>query len=232
MLTLIVIMAIGLIALTPLALDGFRGASQYWERLSFIGQTYGAASALLAGLALIGIVATLVVQARETRNARERALRDSNSELLRMAMENPEYRECWGENFPEGDGTAQRQAMYMNMILSQWEMAYDSRAIEDELLRAMARKVFSGEVGWRFWQQARRIRISTAATRRARRFHRILDEEFHRIPEPESRTGREEQTAPKASGNRAWAAGAAVVAAAVACGIVWLRRRAGARTER
>ncbi|MFW5416782.1 hypothetical protein J0910_09190 [Nocardiopsis sp. CNT-189] len=172
------VIAAALLGLSPLVLDGLGGGPGYWERLSFIGQTYGAASALLAGVALIGVAATLVLQARETRLSRENALRESNAELLRMAMEDPVYAACWGENLTDVGGIAQRQSMYTNMILSQWEMAYESRSIDDAHLRALAARLFAGRVGWDFWSEAREVRISTAGTRRSRRFHAILDEEF------------------------------------------------------
>ncbi|WP_131101350.1 DUF6082 family protein [Streptomonospora litoralis] len=183
-LVLVVVAVVGLVGLSPLALGLVRGISGDWEGLSVVGQTYGAASALLAGLALVGVVATLVVQARETRMARELALRDSNSELLRMAMENEEYAECWGANMSATGSKAQRQSMYTNMIVSQWEMAFDSRAVNDEHVRTLARNLFVGPVGWEYWNRVREVRLHTAGTRRSRRFHRILDEEFQRAPEP------------------------------------------------
>jgi hypothetical protein len=89
-LILVLVMVIGLIGISPLAVDGFGRATTRWERLSFIGQTYGAAWATLAVLALTGVVATLVFQARETRLAREEARRAAIGELLRMAMDDPE----------------------------------------------------------------------------------------------------------------------------------------------
>jgi hypothetical protein len=62
-LILVMLLVVGLIGASPLALNGFQGAKDHWERLSFIGQTYGAASAILSVLALIGVVATLVFHA-------------------------------------------------------------------------------------------------------------------------------------------------------------------------
>jgi uncharacterized membrane protein len=93
-LLLIVLLAVGLIALSPIALGLYEGATSEWERLSFIGQTYGAASAVLSVLALIGVVVTLRVQARETRLAREEARRAAIGDLLRMAMDDPDLDEC------------------------------------------------------------------------------------------------------------------------------------------
>jgi hypothetical protein len=93
--------------------------------LSFIGQTYGAASALLAVLALIGMVATLALQAHDTGIAREEAR-----------------------------------------------------------LRAVSREMFSARPGRAYWRAARGLRLAMPQNKRMHRFHRILDEEYRRAPEP------------------------------------------------
>lgn len=59
-LLLIVIAMVGVVVASPLALGVFGGAAEEWERLSFIGQTYGAISALIAVFALVGVVVTLI----------------------------------------------------------------------------------------------------------------------------------------------------------------------------
>ncbi|MCO5971751.1 DUF6082 family protein [Actinoallomurus soli] len=69
LLLLIALTAVALIGISPIALGAFHGATDRWERLSFIGQTYGAASAIISVLALVGIVLTLSYQARETKLA-------------------------------------------------------------------------------------------------------------------------------------------------------------------
>lgn len=103
----VLIIAIGLIGVSPFGLDLFTGGTGHWERLSFIGQTYGAASALLAVLALIGVSLSLAFQARESRATREQAFRAANTEMLKMAMDDPEYVECWGGIIAEAVGRAQ-----------------------------------------------------------------------------------------------------------------------------
>lgn len=75
-------------------------------------------------------------------------------------------------------------------------MAYESGAIGDDMLRAMAGKVLAGRVGWEFWREVRDIRLSTAASGRARRFHRLIDEEFQSLPEPHSIATSEREPAP------------------------------------
>jgi hypothetical protein len=181
---LVLIIAIGLIGVSPFGLGLFTGETGHWERLSFIGQTYGAASALLAVLALIGIAASLVFQARESRASREQAFRAANTEMLKMAMDDPDYAECWGGLITETDRRDQRRSMYVNMILTQWEMGFETGAIGEAHIRALAAGLFAGRVPWEFWKDARDLRITTAESRRGRRFQQIVDEEFRRLPAP------------------------------------------------
>src|SRR5881227_922280 len=96
LLLLIAMTAVALIGVSPIALGVFNGDTRHWERLSFIGQTYGAASALISVLALVGIVVTLTYQAREVKLSREEARRQAIGDLLKMAMEDTDLDECWG----------------------------------------------------------------------------------------------------------------------------------------
>jgi hypothetical protein len=63
LLVIAVIGALGGVVLSPLVI-GRLGATNdaQWRRLSDIGQTYGAASAVLSVLALIGITFSLIIQ--------------------------------------------------------------------------------------------------------------------------------------------------------------------------
>ena len=154
--------------------------SRDWERLSWIGQTYGAASALLAVLALIGVAVSLFLQSREAKASREQALRVIHTELMQMAMEDEVYRRSWGPFFASGDPVAQREHIYVNLIISNWQMQYELRVFDEPHLRSAAHILFSGEVGQRFWSEVRDLRMRTASTRRERRFHKILDEGHQR----------------------------------------------------
>jgi hypothetical protein len=217
------LVTLGLIGASPLALRAFGGSTPRWERLSFIGQTYGAASALLAVFALIGIVATLALQARETKIAREEARRSAIGELLKMAMDDPDLDEAWGP-VPEGEERkARRQLMYINMIISEWQMSFETKALGEVRLRAISREMFSARPGRTFWQQARAIRLATSDNKRARRFHKILDEEYQRAPAPPPEPPRRGWRP-----NRTFLAGLAAGGVAVVP-LLWqaLRRRGG-----
>jgi hypothetical protein len=113
------------VAVSPFALDLFGGSANSWARRGDIGQTYGAAAALLSVLALGGVAASLVLQARESKANREHASRLIHTDLLKMAMEDPAYLECWGSYSSATDPVARRQAMYVNLILSYWESRWE-----------------------------------------------------------------------------------------------------------
>ncbi|GIH92163.1 DUF6082 family protein [Planobispora siamensis] len=174
----------GLVAISPLALSLLGDQAGDWERLSLIGQTYGAASTLLSVLALLGVAVSLVLQAREAKSDREQALRMLHTDLMKMAMEDPLYRRAWGPFFDSDDHDTPREHMYVNLIVSQWAMEYELETITEQHLRSIAFTLFSGPAGRRYWRNVRDLRLESASTRRERRFHQILDEEFARAPEP------------------------------------------------
>lgn len=178
LLILLIVFAVGLVGLSPIALDLFQGDVKSWERLSFIGQTYGAASALLSTFALIGIAITLILQARDTKVNREHGRRALHVDLLKMALENPLYRRAWGYLDPADDPEADLQNVYINLILSEWQTSFELKMLDESHLRVLAKGLFQGEGGRRFWNKAREARITTSTTRRERRFHRIVDEMY------------------------------------------------------
>ncbi|XVQ08550.1 DUF6082 family protein [Spirillospora sp. CA-255316] len=143
--------------------------------------------ALLAAAALLGIASALILQARGEWIAREEARRSAIADLLKMAMDDPDLDEAWGPVPEDADRKARRQFMYINMILSEWQMSFESKALGEAGLREIAREMFSGRPGRAFWEAARDVRGRTSGTRRARRFHQILDEEYRRaaVPPPE-----------------------------------------------
>jgi uncharacterized membrane protein len=184
LLLLLAVAAVALIGISPIALEVFHGATGKWERLSFIGQTYGAASAIVSVLALVGIVLTLSYQAREAKLAREETRRQAIGDLLKMAMEDPDLDECWGPVPAPDDPKTRKQLLYTNMIISEWALSFETRALPETRLRAIANEMFQGQVGRSYWQTARGARLSTSAGKRERRFHEILDEEYERAQPP------------------------------------------------
>lgn len=178
LLVLAIVGLTGLVVFSPLALGGLGGLAGDWDRLSLIGQTYGAASALLSVIALTGVGASLILQSRENRANREQALRTSHAELMRLAMDDPAYAEIWAPLNPPGSFEVQRQHMYVNLVVSHWEMEYGLGALTDRHLRVIARAVLSTPAGQRYWQVARPVRVTSSVGRHERRFNKILEEEY------------------------------------------------------
>ncbi|MDN3025674.1 DUF6082 family protein [Streptomyces sp. S.PB5] len=168
----------GLVVVSPLALPALDGGGEDWERIGNIAQAYGAVSALLSGLAVVGVAASLVLQAREAKAARAQNGRALHMELMKLAMENPEYLDCWGG--PDSSRTVllRRQHLYVNLVLSHWEVSYELGNITDHWVAATADELFAGEVGRSFWARARASRIATAKTRRSRHLQQIIDSRY------------------------------------------------------
>ncbi|MEU7880084.1 DUF6082 family protein [Microbispora bryophytorum] len=170
-----------LVVSSPLFLDVLKGKRNDWMLLSDIGQTYGVASAVLAVFALIGVSFSLILQAREAKAAREQALRALHGDLMKMAMDDPLYRACWGQFFSAEEEDSQKAHMYVNMIINHWLLMWELRAITETHLREISRTVLEGPIGRKFWHDVRALRISSTGTHRERRFNRILDAEYQEV---------------------------------------------------
>lgn len=177
-----VIGALGSVAFSPLVVEhiGLVDDKQ-WQRFSNIGQTYGAASAILSVLALIGVAVSLIMQSRESKASREQARRALHFELLKMAMDDPFYLHVWGP-FAPSDTDLYREHMYASLILSHWQMDWDVGTLDEEHLREIASVFFQGEVGQRIWRDTRDLRMRAERRHRRRmRFLRALDEEWQAV---------------------------------------------------
>jgi hypothetical protein len=177
-LLLIVLAALALVLASPLALTRLdEGAGDRdWRRLSEIGQTYGAVSALLSALALGGVLVSLLLQRQSARLDREQAQRALHVELMRMAIESPELQDCFG---PFGDGLSElerRQWTYINQVVLLSEMRFEVGGVDEAWVRGSASELFGSPISRRWWAYVRERR--TTSTRRRRRLHEILDEEW------------------------------------------------------
>jgi hypothetical protein len=137
---------------------------------------------VLAFLALGGMTVSLVLRTREMRASRELAYRSIHTDLLKMAMDNPEYLQTFGPS--ELPDEKRCRSIYTNLIVSFWKTAYELGDLHETMLRTSAGKLFAGEEGQRFWQRTRDRRMRTSTTRRTRRFHQILDEEYRKATAP------------------------------------------------
>lgn len=175
---LLVAVSMGLAVLSPLALRALDSGDQVdWNRLSAIGQTYGAVSAVVAVVALLGVAISLVIQSREASAARKSARRVHHVELMRMAMDDPRYMECWGPYLTDSFD-AEGQQTYVNLIVAHWYSEYQVGEMSDALLRATAASVFASTPGRHYWRHAGAFWRDNYSGRRAGRFYRLLEETY------------------------------------------------------
>ncbi|WP_051744942.1 DUF6082 family protein [Streptomyces yerevanensis] len=179
-----------LVLLSPFALRAYGpdGSDSDWQRVGNVAQAYGAVSALIAGLALAGVGASLVFQARESKANREQGMRTAHTELMRMAMTDPSLMACWGRLDGNASEESRRQHLYLNLVVSHWEMMFELGALSEGHLRQGADSIFSTVPARRFWAASRMARRDAASTRRARRFHQLVDERYVAATGPDSET--------------------------------------------
>ena len=174
---LLVISSAGLVLASPWGLLALGRGNLDWNRLSNIGQTYGAVSAVVAAIALVGVVVSLVIQSREAKATRLNSQRDHHVGLMRMAMEDPLYMECFGPYLTESFET-ERQLTYINLLVAQWYSEYEIGEPSEAPLRAAAANVFTSGPGRRYWEAAGQYWQDNYPGRRAKRFQRVLDEAY------------------------------------------------------
>jgi hypothetical protein len=207
--------------------------TQEWERRSLIGQTYGAASAILSVLAIGGIAVSLFLQNRETKAAREQALRALHVDLIKTALDDPQLLSCWGPFSGSVKVADRRKHMYTNLMVSHWQMMWEVNGLNEKHLRVLAQELFAGENGRQFWSLMGAIRTDVEGGRRTKLFHTIVNEEYERArlagPPVQSQEPLDsaDTAAVPVSGHRTVTVAAALGVGAVlgACAAVVLRRR-------
>lgn len=178
------LIAVSLVAISPLALTELEGLSKDWGKLSSIGQTYGAISALISSIALGGFVVSLLYQARAGQTAREQSIRTLQQQLIRMEMDDPTLMTAigapWGLPIP-ADSTSIREHLYIHMWAAFWAGNYVVGEMTDPTVRKMARsELLNSNAGRRYWTNVR-DNVLSANERKYRRFALIVDDEYQKI---------------------------------------------------
>jgi len=176
---LLVLAIIGLVAASPIALSRLSNVKNVdWSKLSLVGQTYGAVSAVIASLALVAVAISILLTVRQGAAARDQQLRSLHLELLQISLQTQSLLDTWGPVGALTNRDDRAKHLYANLIVSHWQTEYEIRAISETELRSISRSFFEGSVGREFWNSAKTVRAKTSTTRRSIRFHEILAEEF------------------------------------------------------
>ncbi|GAA3348361.1 hypothetical protein GCM10020358_66570 [Amorphoplanes nipponensis] len=213
------------------------GKSQPWVMLADVGEAYGGASALLSAAALSGIGASLFLQSRQMRQELMSLDKQRHFELVKLALENPEFVEVIdGSPLDAQDG---RQKIYANLTLTYWLAMWELGEIGEAELRTLTSHMFRSGISRAWWGQVSSRWITIRGHRR-RRFVQIVREEWataeghaslEAIPGgAESHRSRRDVTAYPRTATRWCAAVAAMAVVGVVAGRT--RRRRASRHSR
>jgi hypothetical protein len=147
-----------------------------WQQLGDVGQAYGAVSAIVSALALLGIAVSLVIQQRQNRMMEEQAVRQRHSELVRLTIEDQRFLYSWGA-VPTSDSDPALLG-FSNLIVSHWLMLWRIRNIDEATLRRNAQAFFAGSVGRDHWRHSGPGWATP--DRRSTRFVAIMTEELEK----------------------------------------------------
>jgi hypothetical protein len=174
---------LSLILVSPLLLQQLAQTKGIdWAGLSNIGQTYGAASAILSAIALIGITLSLIIQARQARIERVRITRERHMELLRVILDAPKvYGPIIGVE-AEQSGIDVRRFLFCTMWVNYARMGFEAGVLTEELLHDdIFAPAFKSEPMRKWWNRARKYWSGNLIQgRKDRAFVQIIDEEYRK----------------------------------------------------
>jgi Family of unknown function (DUF6082) len=163
------------------ALLAHEGEAADWSKWSDVGQSFGALSSIISGLALVVVVATARVQFREMRNSRKELEEQSHSmnnnhaelrrtvdahhgmlhlQMLRMAIEDPSLTQVWPPFIPGLPPEINRQYLYANVIYQfHWTSLRLGNHTDEQVISSL-RYLFTSQLMRDYWRAAEYARTS------------------------------------------------------------------------
>ncbi|WIM93905.1 DUF6082 family protein [Actinoplanes oblitus] len=173
-----VLLVVVLVLVVPIVMIVLSGAKLDWERLADVGDTFAGASAVLSAIALVGVGASLLFQQRQIRQEFADLDRQQHVELMRMAIDNPEFIEVL--DCSTVDGEHPRHEIYANLVLMYWLAIWQLGALDDGQLRMMAANMFRSPITRQWWSRVGDDWIGTRNHPERRWFMEMITAE-HRI---------------------------------------------------
>jgi Family of unknown function (DUF6082) len=158
------------------AVLGRRGAPQDWSKWSDVGQTFGALSSIISGLALVVVVVTARIQVHEMQRSATAELSMLHLEILKLGINDEELAEVWPALLPDISPKLSRQFLYANIIYQfHWTTLRLEKATDEEVLGSM-RYLFTNPLMREYWAAAERGRTSLAPGSPEQLFAKSLDD--------------------------------------------------------
>jgi hypothetical protein len=168
---------LAVVLLSPFALLVLdRLSERDWQRLSAIGQTYGAVSALLAAAALAGVMISLVQQRRSAQVDREHVFRSVNLELTRMLLDHPDLLRSYDSRLGATTSSEQRINLYCNQLVLAMQMGYEIGSLDEHAVVITAREIFGSDHSRSWWSRVRQTKLQEARNKEERRLMTLIDD--------------------------------------------------------
>lgn len=150
-----------------------------WTQTGNIGQAYGAASAIVAAIALGIVAVSLVLQRNQFKRHQQSIRRDWTRDIVKLAIEESAFAQCWGSRFAPPD-VDERLFYYTNFVVLNWTFAWEEGDLTEQQARNFLRSFFDSEVPRMFWERHGEWHQPRLASTKADRFIALINEEYRR----------------------------------------------------
>ncbi len=187
------------------ALLARQGGAADWSKWSDVGQTFGALSSIISGLALVAVIVAARAQSRELERQRHslannhlelRRTAETNHgmlhlEILRMSIDDPSLAQVWPQCIPDLPAGVNRQYLYANIIYQFHWTSLRVGNYTDEQVIASLRYLFTSQLMRDYWRAAAYARTSLEPSSAEFLFAQQVDEvcrEYEAVVASASRT--------------------------------------------
>jgi hypothetical protein len=228
---LVTTVLLSLLVLSPLGLAMFAHQIRAdWTTIGNIGEAYGAASAIISGVAVVGVALSLYMQAHQNQLQQFQCVRAQQLELMKLLMDDPALLAV----SLTADGMSRdrwRQGIYIYLMFKHLEMQYVTGYAPGDAISRYAAEYF--EIGFvrDWWRDTRDAYARDASSRHRRAFHRIVDAEFRRSTlewlesDPQYMGGDRWRRWRRPSRRAALTAAAVTAVPVIVCGVALLSRK-------
>jgi hypothetical protein len=182
------------------ALLGRSGAESTWNRWSAVGETFGALSTVVSGLALLAFVITFASQVRELKNqhaelilqgeALERShaelhrdvetnLRRLHMDMLKLAIDDERLAAVWPPLEPGLPHEVNRQYLYANIVFQHHWLCLRISDYTEEQVESNLRYLFTSPLMRKYWRASSNARRFLVPDTDEFLFSRMADEICH-----------------------------------------------------
>ncbi|MCX6466219.1 MAG: DUF6082 family protein [Pseudonocardiales bacterium] len=154
-----------------------------WIQLSAIGQSFTGVAALLSAAALGAAILTIRLQTRQNLAAQEQALRQTQYEITKLAIENDDLMEVAAGLFPaDADRKALRQHTYLTMSLRHFQFVSMVKSMpRDDIEFMIESEYFANPAGVAHWSRVRPLWSTGKRTSSERRFLNAVEAVYERV---------------------------------------------------